>query len=327
MMRRPPFVLFVAAAGPDLGFGHLMRAGVLADALGSRRELALRGASAATATAVRFGWTVHRGARLVDSLLPDLIVIDDPSSAHRERWVRMARAARIPVAVVADGDAHGLDADLIIDGGFVARPDARRYRLAGPGWVILPRSIATRRARPLRRHARRVLIALGGGAHVRRLGAAIAGELARATPGLRIDLAAGFVAAPPRRLPDGCRWLQASDGLADALATTTVAVVNGGVTLYEACALGTPTVAVAVVPAQRPAIDAAVGLGAVRTAGRTTPAAVARAVQLLLDNPNLAAVHAAAAARAVDAGGTERVAARLQHLVDSSISRGVRHAA
>lgn len=325
--RRSPFVLFAAAAGPELGFGHLVRAGVLADALGARRELALRGSAATTAAAVRLGWTVHRGAGLVDALLPDLVVIDDPSPAHRERWVRLARAARIPAAVIADGDAGRLDADLVVDGGWLARPDARRHRVAGPEWVILSRGIALCRARRLARDRRRVLVALGGGLHVRRLGVAVAADIVRAFPDVRVDLAAGFVETPPRRLPAGCRWLHASDGLAEPLATATVAVVAGGLTLYEACALGTPTVAVPVVAAQRPAIDAAAGLGAVRTAGRVTPPAITQAVGLLLDHPGVAAVHAAAAARAVDARGADRAAARLLDLVDLSISRGVRHAA
>ena len=54
-----------------------------------------------------------------------------------------------------------------------------------------------------------------------------------------------------RRCRRGCRWIAAPTVSADALATASVAVVAGGVTLYEACALGTPAVALAVVPAQR----------------------------------------------------------------------------
>lgn len=324
---RSPFVLFATAAGPDLGFGHLVRCGVLADALGAGRQMALRGSLATTHAAIRFGWSVHRGAGLVSALLPDLVVVDDPSPAHRERWVRLARTAHIPVAVICDGDSDRIEADLIVDGSFAARPDRRRHRLAGPSWTALGAGVADRRARPLARSPRQVLVALGGGAHIGRLGAAVAAELVRAIPDVHVDLAAGFVDAGLRRLPPQCRWVHAPSGLADHLATAAVAVVSGGVTMYEACALSTPVVAVPVVPAQRAAIDAAVAMGAVRSAARTTPPAIAQAVALLINNPSVAAVHATAAGRLVDGRGAARVAARLVSLADAAISRGVSHAA
>src|SRR6185295_6033720 len=59
----------------------------------------------------------------------------------------------------------------------------------------------------------------------------------------------------------------APNGLALELATATVAVVAGGITLYEAAALGTPVVAVAVTPEQRHTIRAFAHEGAVLDAG------------------------------------------------------------
>jgi UDP-2,4-diacetamido-2,4,6-trideoxy-beta-L-altropyranose hydrolase len=328
-LSRSPFVLFAAAAGPELGFGHLVRCGVLADVLHAPRELALRGAAPRLA-ALSLGWTVHQGAHLEDILLPDLIVVDDPSVAHRDRWVRLARQARIPVALICDGDSDRSDADAVIDGSFVARPDHRAHRCAGPAWSVLSPAVEARRRRPLVRDRRRVFVALGGGAHVARLGAAIARALVTAIPDARVDLASGFTGAACGPLPRGCRWVHAPSGLADHLASAGVAVVAGGVTLYEACALGTPTVAVPVVAAQRPAIEAAAAAGAVVTVPRgATPRlseAIAAAVGELVEHRGRASAQAAIAAQLVDGAGAMRVAARLRDLVRSH-SGGSRHAA
>ena len=71
-------------------------------------------------------------------------------------------------------------------------------------------------------------------------------------------------ARPAARTRAGSRLARAST---QALVDCDVAVVAGGVTLYEACALGTPAVGLAVVPEQRRAIPAFARRGAVIDAG------------------------------------------------------------
>jgi spore coat polysaccharide biosynthesis predicted glycosyltransferase SpsG len=328
-VRRSPFVLFAVAAGPERGFGHLMRCGVLADVLRAPRELALRGSAAARLAALRLGWTVHQGPHLERALMPDLIVVDEPSPAHRERWIRLARQARIPVAAICDGQSTDVDADVVVDGSLIARPDHRAHRHAGPAWAVLSPAIEARRQRPFVRDRRRVLVALGGGAHVGRLGVAVARAITSARPDLRVDLASGFTGSVGGALPEGCRWIHAPSGLTDHLASAAVAVVGGGLTLYEACALATPVVAVPVVEAQRPAIEAACAAGAAMTVPRGVPgtraAAIADAVCDLIEHRARAIAQSARAARLVDGAGAGRVAARLRDLVRTF--GGTRHAA
>jgi UDP:flavonoid glycosyltransferase YjiC (YdhE family) len=179
----------------------------------------------------------------------------------------------------------------------------------------------------------RVVIALGGGVHVRRSGAAIAAAVAAAVPGIRINLATGFALGGRQpSLPAGCRWVHAPNGLAALLASASVAVVAGGLTLYEACALGTPAVAVPVVPAQRAAIRAmasARAVVAVRGGGRDrtlSPSAVASSVAALLANPATAAELGRRARQLVDGGGATRAAARLRQLLGSPKTGDARHA-
>jgi spore coat polysaccharide biosynthesis predicted glycosyltransferase SpsG len=311
-------VIFAATAGPRRGFGHLVRCGVLADALGVDRVVVLRSSSAATTrVARRLGWQVCTWRQAVNTSTPGLLIIDDPSAAHTRTWVRRARRLRIPVATIQDGGALHAASDLAIDGSAVSPHCDRPRRLAGPAFAVL-RGGSRRRVIGTRVGSRpHIVIALGGGIHVRRLGARVAAEIVRRRPQARVDLAAGFIAGNRPSLPRGCRWV-GSDQLAAALSSSSVCVVSGGVTLYEACAFGTPAVAVAVVPAQRPAVNAVVRAKAALTVHLDRPNGLARlagVVCLLLEQPVLQRVLSRHARRLVDGRGTARVAARLTQLL------------
>jgi spore coat polysaccharide biosynthesis predicted glycosyltransferase SpsG len=110
-----------------------------------------------------------------------------------------------------------------------------------------------------------------------------------------------------------------------------VAVVAGGVTLYEACALATPVVTLAVVDAQRITTAACAARGAAIDASDPDPgAAVARAadaVRALLDRPDARLCLGMAAGRLVDGLGTARVVAHLRALVLASSPGKATHAA
>jgi UDP-2,4-diacetamido-2,4,6-trideoxy-beta-L-altropyranose hydrolase len=263
-------VLFAVAAGPRTGFGHLIRARSLARALGVEFTVALRGSIATRRRAVALG------ARIVDvggvvTLRdgdPDVLIVDDPIRAEVARWVRRARRAGVPVATVHDLGISAVASDLVIDG--TVAPN-RRIRgrvdtVHGPAYMILDPSIFHSESDPTHTGsdpglgsdgaARRVLVALGGGSSA--AGAQrIADAIEDAVPGVVVCVARGF--AGRRRGPDG---------LAGELARATVAVVAGGVTLYETCALGVPAVAVPLSPRQQITVRAIAQHGAAIDAGR-----------------------------------------------------------
>jgi UDP:flavonoid glycosyltransferase YjiC (YdhE family) len=144
-------------------------------------------------------------------------------------------------------------------------------------------------------------------------------EVARRCPRAVIHVASGFARATHRPLPGGARWITRRNGLARDLAACDVVVTAGGVTLYEACAIGAPTVAIAVVPEQRPAIAAFAARGAVIDAGELaggdlTLRCAATAVTQLLRDHVARRRCSLLARRLVDGLGAHRVAARLQEL-------------
>jgi spore coat polysaccharide biosynthesis predicted glycosyltransferase SpsG len=331
----PLRVLFHAAAGPRLGFGHLVRCRSLARALGVDARVSIRGSAATRAAAALAGWQVlasddDRELRKTD---PQLLIIDDPSQQAAGIWVRRARRLGLRVATVHDLGVGYVASDLGIDGSIEPGVDMRGSYgdLRGPAHAILDPDVTALREHHVEATPNQILIALGGGSHgvmfAERLCRAIAAEV----PEAQIRVAIGFSGGRCRRPLAHGEWIHALDGLAAELAAASVAVVAGGVTLYEACALGVPAVAVAVTPAQTPTICAFAAHGAaidggVSGTGRCTVEAVAAEVAGLLRRRVSRRRLTAAGQRLVDGRGAFRVGAALRQLCAFTPS-GVTHAA
>jgi spore coat polysaccharide biosynthesis predicted glycosyltransferase SpsG len=318
--RRPrPRCHFQLAAGPRVGFGHLMRARALAGCLDMDVTVSVRGGRAARVAASAIGAVVDARAALRDR---DLLIVDDPSRMHGRAWIARARRRGIRSVSVHD-DVWAHDADLVVTAGLgigTPRTTAPAVLHGARFYLLDTRIVRARRQRPPRRLARpRVLVALGGGHHVRAIAQNLTDAILRACPRALVLVAAGFASGRRPALRQA-RWLSARQGLIRALATTDVAIVAGGVTLYEACALGVPSVALSVVPAQQPAIRAFAKARAVINAGDVSSdgAAIERAARSIAQLVRSAPLRAATASRArrlVDGRGATRVAARIELLL------------
>jgi spore coat polysaccharide biosynthesis predicted glycosyltransferase SpsG len=249
--------------------------------------------------------------RLLDSVRPDLLVLDTPVASDGRRWVSAARRRRITTASIHDAGIAPLSTDLAVDGSLAAPGPIRgaRQSLVGPAFMVVDPAV---RETPRAVSARRVVIALGGGSRVdlaRRIGE----HLLRTCPGVEVQIAAGFGAGRPR----GSRltWIGPQRSLAPVLGAAEVAVVAGGITLYEAAALGVPAVAVAIVAAQRPTVRAFVRAGAALGLP-TEPTAhrVAALAARLLNDAAQGRALAVRGRRLVDGRGTARVADVLSRL-------------
>jgi spore coat polysaccharide biosynthesis predicted glycosyltransferase SpsG len=315
-------ILFRVAAGPRIGYGHLIRTTVLGQALNLRPVVSLRGSTEARTTARQLGCRLAAGSisALMRSLRPELIVIDDPSAAASTRFCRAARRAGARVASIHDlGLAH-CGADLAIDGS-VVHPGGRPLgpALLGPRYAIVS---AHRPSRTPRSNA--VLIALGGGRR-RAVAWTLAKAIRRARPAVPVRIAAGLALSGAAPRADGVTWLGPQSGLGLELARAAVAVVGGGVSVYEACRLGTPVVAMAVVAAQQPTVRGFARLGAARDGGSSRQLATAvREVTKLIDGPDLRRRVSLAGRALVDGQGAIRVAEALTRLARGSVATGVR---
>ena len=327
MTRGPWRVLFAVAAGPRVGFGHFCRSRSLARALDVPHVVAVCG-TAATRRAIRATgattWPATPAA--IGRFNPHLIVIDDPSRARAAAWVRHARRRSVPVASVHDlGLAH-VASDIVIDASPVGRRAKPRAHLSGPIFTVLDPLHSAPGIRRTSRLPGRVLIALGGGAHVRRFGAAFARAIALAIDGVEIVVAPGFSEAKRPALPAGARWLRTPDSLPDELCRCSAAVIGGGITLAEACALSTPVIGVAVTRAQRHTVRAFASAGAVIDGGtapaRTTPDRVAAGVRRLFLGGPAVEDMTWRAGRLVDGCGALRVADALVGLMGSKRRAG-----
>ena len=317
-------VLFRVAAGPQIGFGHLVRAVSLSRVLGVTPVVALRGGRTARTTARRLGCSLIDAApnAALLSRLPGVLVVDDPSAHAAQPWVRAARCRRIPVAGILDRGIGARDVDLVIDGSPRARASRRHpsRQLLGPRFMVLdPVFSRMRSCRSGGVTPGSVAIALGGGVH-----AGYADEVAeileRALGVGRIHVAPGFAARQTR----GGAGRHSGRAHARLLAHAEVALVGGGIGLYEACCLGIPTVAVAVTPAQRPTVRAFAQIGAVVDGGILTPGhathldasrRLAARVLQVLENSAARAHLGSRARRVVDGRGGFRVATAVRHLV------------
>jgi hypothetical protein len=311
-------VVFRVAAGPRLGYGHLVRATVLGQAMGVPVVVSLRGGIAAKRVAQSRGGVVVDGSprSVLARLRPDLVVIDDPSGDAAAAWCRAARAAEVPVASVHDIGIGYCCADLTIDGS-VTRPGGG---LAGTALLGPRYAIVAPRAPGGHRSPQTVLVALGGGPR-RAVALTIALAIRRRCPDAAVRIAAGHASASAsaRESVDGITWLGPQRGLGDELAHATLAVVGGGVTLYEACREATPAVAVAVVAAQRPTIRAFVRAGAALAGGSIASLSQAPALVAALLNDSARQRRVSRhARRLIDGHGASRVATALVKLVHRS---------
>ncbi len=312
-------VVCAVAAGPRLGFGHLVRSRSLARALDVPWRVCLRGSADTARAALSLGADlVH--APFGDATAPvGLLIVDDPSPREAARWVAGARRRGIPVASIHDGGIGTVASDLIIDGS-VCQPAARpaSNALRGPAYAILDPAVAAT-ARVASGPAR-LFLTLGGGAHVQGCASRLCRALDAARPGIVIRVARGFAGGQACIPLSHGEWVDLPDGVAPELARATVAIVSGGVTLAEACAMGVPAVGVAVTRAQQTAIRALAHRGAVVDGGLLEPDdtrmhQVAAAALALVDSPAEQGRLSSVAARLIDGHGAARVAAALRRLL------------
>lgn len=176
-------VVFMAPAGARRGMSHLHRCVSLAQVLGVRPLVAVRGLRAAREAALTLGVDVipTGSCQVLDAIRPDVVVIDDPSMAHTERWTAAARRLGAVVVTIDPLDDGSGDADLVIDSHLTREGRASRpgLTLVGPSFTVSDTAVMHDRSTADR--LRRVVISTGTGA-VDHIAATMATAFASADP-------------------------------------------------------------------------------------------------------------------------------------------------
>ncbi|TXI39852.1 MAG: GNAT family N-acetyltransferase [Mycobacterium sp.] len=273
------------------GYGHLSRSLALATAW-----RAAGGDVVVDAPGIDDQWR-RRYADLGASFTParsDWCILDGYSFGTEEQ--RAARADHDRLLVIDDHASLGTyDTDVLLDHNIGATrvPGTDAVQLLGTGYLLL-RPEFDDVDRSLSPDRRRILLAPGGAPD-------------RATATLFEEVAAIVSDAGAEAV-----WLRGVDDVASAMTSAGAAVAAAGVTAYELCRVGTPSILVAVAANQEPVGTRLAARGAVRYAGRldsTGAPALAEAALRLLDDPG---DLSAAARQVVDGRGAKRVVAVLR---------------
>lgn len=316
-------ILFICAAGPRVGGGHVMRSLTLA------RALEARGATCAFQATPEV-------AKVLDAFAPDMAraqaddgfnaVVFDSYALTADDHRALAKGR--PSLVIDDLANRLLAADIVLDSGPARRaedyatlvpPEAKL--LLGPAYAPVRPAFAALRAEALARRAaggpvRRILVSLGltdvGGitGKVAALLAPIAGEA-------RLDLVLGGGAPSLPAL-----WaLAARDSRVELHVDTQympqlileadLAIGAGGSTTWERCVLALPTLTLILADNQVAAATALAAAGATPCLDVHAPdfeTALVRETRALLSDSDRRAALSAASAAVCDGLGADRVA-------------------
>jgi spore coat polysaccharide biosynthesis predicted glycosyltransferase SpsG len=299
-------IVIAADAAPEAGLGHLSRSSALAGALraqgaavsclalGAQDPLSRDGIDWMPAPEVALGERVRDGQKFVlDSYRtqPETVA----ALAGRTRLVFFDdHGELVPGTILTISTVYGHTGPGV---------------LAGVEFACLGRAFWSVPARAPRERVARVLVATGG-TDPGGIGATVAGSLAS-----HFD-AVALVRGPSagRAVPQGVRAVVDVDCLAGELLQADLVVTAAGLTLREACAVGTPAVALPVADNQRAGAAWLAAQGAALVVDPPMAgAAVTAALDLAADAPARRALSGRGR-QLVDGRGAHRVAARILEL-------------
>jgi UDP-2,4-diacetamido-2,4,6-trideoxy-beta-L-altropyranose hydrolase len=264
--------------GADIGYGHLIRSGALAEELLARdHTVTVATTTPEPATAVlseRIELVTLRSRsdpdpfiRWLETASPDVVFTDAyPVDTAYQRAVR----DRVPVAVWQDDSRYAVCADLFVNGNLYAADLDHEFvghppqTCLGPDYVLLREEIRARAEEevPWRETPKRAIVTMGGGDV-----AGLTPTAVRAFDGfdLRVDAIVGpgcsetqerEIHAAASDCSADVRVNRDPEDLVERMARADFAVSTASTTTYELLAVGTPIVSIPVVDNQRLIADA-----------------------------------------------------------------------
>jgi len=336
--QRRPVAIVRAAASERIGIGHVMRCRSLAHALRQRGWTCLFAVDSATRRAVA-------GLELSDFLVDlddnpddpsvllatwpdgvDLLVVDH-YEWDADREVRCRPWAR-RVLVIDDLADRPHACDVLVDQTLGRTEDDYRglvpshcELLLGPEFALLRPEFAERRHAALTRRVRmekprRILVNFGGGRQdpvIRDVLLAISAMDLDADVDLVLGASEADLLSVPQPGKIRLRVHPRTPDMAGMMSAADLAIGAGGVSTWERCCLGLPSVIIVVADNQRGIAAAVAAAGAAITIDSRGPekqSEIRRALALLWTDRHRYAAMSRAAAAICDGLGTQRVASR-----------------
>jgi UDP-2,4-diacetamido-2,4,6-trideoxy-beta-L-altropyranose hydrolase len=253
----------------------------------------------------------------------DWLVVDH--YALDARWERAMRGRASRILAIDDLANRQHDCDALLDQNPYSTPE-RRYDnrapstcrfLLGPRYALLRQEFAARRAQvsPRRGAVRRLLVSFGGSDPHNHTAVAIEALQAMHLDGGAVDVVVGAAHVQREAIETACqragfRCHVQTDRMADLVAEADLGVGAAGVSSWERCCLGLPTLTLPAGSDQRDVIEDAARQGLLYAPdgdAPVTPASIALHVRALLDNPGLREMLSRNGMAAVDGGGVDRV--------------------
>ncbi len=265
----------------------------------------------------------------------DLLVVDH--YALGAEWEIAARPLVSRIMVIDDLANRRHDCDLLLDQNRLASSDncydglvpADCRNLIGPGYALLrPEFVRMRAESEQARDSRRLFLFFGGSDPTDETGKAVRALTMLRDYDLTADVVVGqtnphraAVEKTCRQMP-GMAYHSQVDNMAELMARAGLGLGAGGVTTYERCCLGLPTLITAIAENQIAIGEGADEHGVARYLGRSsevTAEMIAEAIVPFLSDAAIGVQMAAKARALVDGYGTQRVAEELFRLCERSV--------
>jgi UDP-2,4-diacetamido-2,4,6-trideoxy-beta-L-altropyranose hydrolase len=330
-----------ADISPSIGVGHVARCVALAEAwidLGGGAILIASGARTALAGlagTIPLCWlgadaASDDGARFLAAAREagaTVAVID--SYGHSKAWETGIRRAGLTVLAVDDLASRDHDCDFILDTS-VAADEGHRYRervphsavrLLGSSYVLLRRAFRQNRFRPRSPGpVKRLMVSFGGADLQNRASAALDAIASVGMTDLTIDVvvsSAGPHLATLRQRVAACPCIRLhvdTPEIAELMAAADLAIGAAGMSAWERCRAGLPTLMIEVAANQRGVAERLRASGVARMVlgeGPTFVANLAQALSAALADGNWRSDASRRAMELVDGKGAHRVASQL----------------
>lgn len=327
-----PRVLLRVDANSMVGMGHATRLSALVGLLRTRCDLVVAGNDETLKSA--FPHTPIRALvsedspefrKVLETFKPALVIVDLPPSGARP-WEMIRDWTSVPI-VALDDEGGELDADLIINGTVLEQ--YHRYKCPSGARVLCGVQYSMIRpvfsAHPWQRANTSVAIVVGSGEHAEAWALMLTSGTVNMTTWGMVRMVVGPSFQEYSRLESLCQQIgihlqQAISGeaLASLISNSAVALITGGMIVYETLAMGVPAVVFPQVPNLVPEAKWFSDQGAIldlKYDGGMDPIAVEEAVGSLLRNRKAALAMSAVQRSMVDGRGLHRAAAAVDALL------------